>query len=708
MAAIFVLLASPLISAAAQNRWIAHYAPFGLNGFAQAVAVDASGNIFVAGTSEPSGDTCVFKMDAEGNVLGNYCANLGEPSVQAAVDPEGNLVLAGTIAPQYLPLVSPLISNTGPTAGFVMKLDSQLTKILFSTLLGGTEPSPFGQGTLLTALALDSAGNIYVSGYTQDVNYPVTPGSYQTTGPASVWAASYLTAISAAGDRFLYSTFFLGSVAGLNLTFDPPVTVIAVDSTGAVAIAGTATGQLPVTPGVVGTTCMCPGSEQFSFVAKFAPGGSQLLWATYVNDTSVAALALDASGNVVIGGQASPGFTATSGALQTSNPGPPGIQSDFTEYHTQAGFVAKIDSSAQHYIFATYLGGNNFQEAIATNQVGSGTNGVTAVSIDAQGTIWATGGSQPSELPLPGSVPLLGSTYLIGLASDGSAIEYAATAPEGAAGQGVAISPLGPVALGKSGAVLAPVSGQGPSLTAIVNAAGQSAIGSVAPNELVSFYGAGIGPATAVSGQLVNGALTSSLGGVQVMFDGVAAPLLYAGPNQINAVVPSEVNGESSTSVEIGTPGGTITGITLSVVSAAPEVFVFPPPGSAAVALNQDGTPNSEANPAPVGSIVSVWGTGGGDSDNPGTDGSINGNTAYPLQLAVYVGFGTLCPGLYCPEPPIAVQYSGDAPGMVKGVIQVNFQISALTALEANGVGALQLSLQVGSALSDPFTVYVQ
>jgi uncharacterized protein (TIGR03437 family) len=56
----------------------------------------------------------------------------------------------------------------------------------------------------------------------------------------------------------------------------------------------------------------------------------------------------------------------------------------------------------------------------------------------------------------------------------------------------------------------------------------------------------------------------------------------------------------------------------------------------------------------------------------------------------------------------MVLQYSGDAPGMVKGMFQVNFQISALDAQEANGAGALQLYLQVGSALSDPFTIYVE
>jgi len=54
----------------------------------------------------------------------------------------------------------------------------------------------------------------------------------------------------------------------------------------------------------------------------------------------------------------------------------------------------------------------------------------------------------------------------------------------------------------------------------------------------------------------VNGSLTNSLGGVQVLFNNLAAPLLYAGPNQINAIVPSGVTGGTTTTVQVGTPDG--------------------------------------------------------------------------------------------------------------------------------------------------------
>jgi hypothetical protein len=224
-----------------------------------------------------------------------------------------------------------------------------------------------------------------------------------------------------------------------------------------------------------------------------------LAWATYVNYASVAALALDASDNIVIGGQAYTGFTATSGALQTAYPGGTETQPGNTAYDSAAGFVAKINPSATQYIFATYLGGNNYQRSISSYAILSATNGVTAAALDAEGTIWVTGGSLPSELPLPISVPILGSNYVVGLSPKGSNVTAATTAPEGGVGLGIAISPQGPVALGKSGSTLIPAPAM-PSLVGIANWAGLTASGSVSPNELISLYGEGLGPSAALSG----------------------------------------------------------------------------------------------------------------------------------------------------------------------------------------------------------------
>jgi uncharacterized protein (TIGR03437 family) len=709
------------LSSAAATSWVAHYVPVGApgsarsSGFAQGLAVDSSGNVFVAASGESSGQpqTCVFKLNPQGIPQGQFCfANAYITAAVVAVGPDGNPVIAGTVSPPAsLQLVFPLISQTDSEAGYVIKLKSDLSGIVFSTLVGGTTYSSVGAGTTLTALTIDQAGNIYIAGWTADGNFPVTPGAFQTALPARAIPA-FVTAISSAGDKILWSTLLGGPPPSCTNCNAGSATVsgLAVDSTGAVVIAGFATTeQMPVTTGVIGPTCLCTTNEGAAFLAKLTSAGTQLAWATWVNNAGVTALALDASDNVIIGGQAFTGFAATSSALQTAYPGGPQTQSGNSDYDSAAGFLAKINPSATQYLFATWLGGNNFQRGIGSYEILAGANGVTGLALDTQGTIWVTGGSLPSELPVPSSVPILGSNYIVGLSPDGSTVTAAMTVPEGGAGQGIAISPQGPVALGKSGSTLIPVSAM-PALAGIANSAGLTASGSVAPSELISFYGEGLGPSTALTGQIVNGVLTTSLGGVQVQFDGVAAPLLYAGLNQINAIVPSGVAAQSSTTVNIATPAGTITGIVLSVTPSIPEVFAYPPPGNAAYALNQDTTLNSATNPAAQGSIVSVWATGGGMSGNPEADGAITGATVYPLQLPLSVGTGF--PGAVStgpvlnPVPTPQVQYSGDAPYLVKGAVQVNFQIPQLTG--PSSAGAFEFYLQVGGALSDPFTVYVQ
>src|ERR1035438_3259593 len=109
----------------------------------------------------------------------------------------------------------------------------------------------------------------------------------------------------------------------------------------------------------------------------------------------------------------------------------------------------------------------------------------------------------------------------------------------------------------------------------------------------MSFYGTGLGPATPLNAQVVNGVVQSNLGGYQLLFGGVAAALLYIGANQINAVVPSEVSGKDSVSVTLVTPTGIFSLADLYIRPSEPEIFHDPVVGTA-VAINQDGTLNSD------------------------------------------------------------------------------------------------------------------
>ncbi len=704
------------------------YLDIGSQSQAKLLAADGAGNLFVVSTVVlPSGrpQIGVIKTDPRGNALASFY--FGGSSVTfpdtpsgAAVDPQGNIVIVGTTESPDFPLVSPLFSRTTALAGFVVKIDSALQHIIFSTRLGGSMGGGVNQGgTSVNAAAVDESGNIYVTGTTSATDFPVTAGAFQVeppqNSPFGTAAYAFLTEISAAGDRAIYSTYFGGSntncsggsgcIGAFGATSG---TAIATLSGGAAVIAGNTTAtNLPVTPGALGEQCSCGATSQAGFVAEFAPGGAKLQWSTYVplveiqppyhSDISILSMTVDAAGNVIIGGAAPPGFPVTSGALQPAYPGGnPFVAPPY------AGFLAKLDPSGAQYVFSTYLGGDvSFPPGSA--------NGVKSVAVDAQNGVWATGGSLVSELPLPTGTPGIGQSYVVGLSADGTTLTNSFTAPTAAAGQAIAVTAQGAVAaLGSAGSLLIGIPSQGPSLVGVVNSAAFQVRGRVAPYELISLYGIGLRPALPLlGGQVVNGALTTSLGGVQVTFDGIAAPLLFAGPTQINAIVPSSVAGHDSTEVEIVTPGGTSGPVTLFLAPSQPEVFSTAPGlGSsvkAAIAVNQDGTPNSAAHPAAPGSIVTVWATGGGLPDASESDGEIVGSgLASPLLPVAILASPNEADGTL---QSLEVLYAGDAPGMVAGVLQVNFRLPEQI---QPGTTQLPCALEIGGAISEQFGIYVR
>jgi uncharacterized protein (TIGR03437 family) len=187
--------------------------------------------------------------------------------------------------------------------------------------------------------------------------------------------------------------------------------------------------------------------------------------------------------------------------------------------------------------------------------------------------------------------------------------------------------------------------------------------GAVAPGEIVSIFGSGLGPTPGVGAQLdARGFVARQLAGTSVTFDGMAAPLLYAGANQINAIVPFGVARKTGTGIVVTVNGVTSLEASEAVAAAAPGIFSSDMSGTGqAAALNQDGTVNSPANPAARGSIVSFWITGAGLLNAAYADGEIVTNL--PAGLALPLVYGA------------TVQYAGQAPGMVAGVVQLNLVV---------------------------------
>jgi uncharacterized protein (TIGR03437 family) len=224
-----------------------------------------------------------------------------------------------------------------------------------------------------------------------------------------------------------------------------------------------------------------------------------------------------------------------------------------------------------------------------------------------------------------------------------------------------------------------------PVVTAVANAA-SDVLGSIAPGEIVTVYGSGLGPSQLTSAA---GSFATQLAGSQVFFNGTAAPLIYSWGPAVSAVVPYEVSG-SSAQVTVMYQGQTSSAMTVPIASSAPGIFVWELLSSGkgqALVENQDGSINSAATPAKIGSIVTLYATGEGQTSPGGVDGKIASVPAPKPLLPVTVNIG---------GQTVQPQYAGGAPGEVAGVMQINVQVPS--GIQAGS--AVAITVQVGSASS--------
>jgi uncharacterized protein (TIGR03437 family) len=227
--------------------------------------------------------------------------------------------------------------------------------------------------------------------------------------------------------------------------------------------------------------------------------------------------------------------------------------------------------------------------------------------------------------------------------------------------------------------------GAPPVISGVVNAASY-AQGSLAPGEIVTVFGQNLGPQQLATGAFdVNGNLTTGINGMQITFNGVPAPMLYASAFVLAAIVPFEVSAANQADVQVSADG-TVSDIrTFNVVSAAPGIFSEDASGKGqAAVLNQDYSLNSDDNAAVAGSVIAVFATGGGQGDPPDSTGATADGTANVTATVTATIGGQNAP----------VLYAGHAPGEVAGVLQVNLQVPG-------GVsGDVPVVLRVGDAVS--------
>ena len=230
-----------------------------------------------------------------------------------------------------------------------------------------------------------------------------------------------------------------------------------------------------------------------------------------------------------------------------------------------------------------------------------------------------------------------------------------------------------------------------PAVTGLVNAASYAA-GAVAPGEMIALFGQNVGPQRLVTEALNNsGRFSSQLDGTVVTFNGIPAPLVYTSSGTAAAIVPYAIASASKVTMQVTYNGRASTSQFFTVAPTAPGIFTANASGSGGGAiLNAAYTLNTSTNPAAAGSIVIVYGTGGGQTTPASVDGAIT-TAAMPLNAPVSVTAG---------GQPAQVLYAGNAGGEVAGVTQFNLR------LPAGVTGTVPIVIKIGAATA-PATVTI-
>lgn len=292
-----------------------------------AIAVDGSGNAYIAGDTQSANfpvlsavqsalgggsDAFVAKFTASGALA--FSTFLGgaanEHAGGIAVDASGSAYIAGGTTSTDFPVVGAIQgANAGNQDVFVTKLSASGAAILYSTYLGGNGGATAEQAN---GIAVDSSGAAYVTGVTNSANFPVTAGAYQTlfNGVSDAFVAR----LNTAGSALVFSAYLGGT------DFDW-ANGIRIDGSGNAYVAGyTFSTNFPVVNGVQAVL----GGIHDAFVTKISAAGSTLSFSTYYGGSgsdSANAIAVDASGNMYVGGQTASLNLPLASAIQSLNNG---------------------------------------------------------------------------------------------------------------------------------------------------------------------------------------------------------------------------------------------------------------------------------------------------------------------------------------------------------------------------------------------------
>ena len=380
------------INADGTNVIYSTYLGGGAEDFGVSIAVDSSGDAFIAGYTQSSdfpvtggafqttfpagGGTFVSKLNAAGSSLiySTFFGNVGSGAQgpQMTIDSAGNAYVAGSSNSTFPVTPGSFQTSPGSTIFFnapsvIAKLDPTGSHLLYGTFFNGTKPNASAfVVTSIYAIAVDSNDEVFVAGATDALDLPVTAGAFQST-PGS----GFVARLNAAGSGLIYLSYFAAGPVG-----------IAIDSSDSAYLTGfgaCGANGVPTTPGAFET------SGGFSFVTKVKPDGSGLVYSSCLGSIVAGqgalysfAIAVDAAGEAYVTGETGgPGtLPVTADALQPQNSGA-----------ATNAFLTKFNASGSGLIYSTYFGG------------GGGDLG-NAIALDPSGNAYIGGFTQSTKFPV--------------------------------------------------------------------------------------------------------------------------------------------------------------------------------------------------------------------------------------------------------------------------------------------------------------------
>ena len=689
-----------------------------------AFAVDSAGNLYIADTDNyrirqvSNGVIATMAGNGTPGFSGDNgpatSAQLNFPS-GVVVDSTGNLYIADTFNYRIRQVTNGVITTVagGGTYGFSGDNGPATNAQLYN---------PYG-------VAVDSAGNLYIADANNYRIRKVTNGVITTVAGNGTYGFSgdngpatnaqlynpYGVAVDSAGNLYIADTTnnrirkvsngVITTVAGGGASLDDngPAssaqlngpTAVAVDSAGNLYIADAQNNRIrKVSNGVIASVA---GNGTIGFSGDSGPATSAAFFYPQI-------VAVDSAGNLYIADTGNNRIRKVSNGVVTTvaGNGTEGFSGDngpATSAQLDSPYGLAVDSAGNVYIADTFSNririltpaGSSCTYSVSPTTLQAPASGVTLIASvqTAPSCPWAVSGLPAWITASAASSGPASATVALAVFPNNSGATLSATVLVA----GVSVTVTQPAA---ALAALLPIK-------SVVNAASYAG-GPVSPGELVTIFGTGIGPATAAGTTTdpATGKLATTIGGVQVLFNGTPAPMIYASGTQVSAVVPYEMASVGNPSVWINFAGHTSNAYPLSLTTAAPGLFAQNASLSGLGAiLNQNNSLNGPSHPAAKGSIVQVFLTGEGQTIPQGVTGKITGLTLPPPQVTpAPVQPITVTVG----GQPATYTYAGEAPGMVAGVMQINVQIPANAPS-----GALAIQVSVGGIMSQSgITVTVQ